>query len=87
MGTMETTIVLGKVYTRLGGSDYKQVEWGQTPLPPCQHHYIVGGAVCTKPGEFDAKTKAGPWADLCSHHVTKDAVQGVNLGFHRVRLL
>lgn len=70
-------------YTQIGTSYYKRISYHDRDIPPCQHHYIAGGAPCSKPGEFDAPTPRGPWADLCLTHVEADATKESRMGFHR----
>jgi hypothetical protein len=71
-------------YTQVGTSYYKRISYyDHRDIPPCQHHYIAGGTPCSKPGEFDAPTSRGPWADLCLTHVEADATKESRMGFHR----
>jgi hypothetical protein len=70
-------------YTQAGTSYYKRISYLDREIPPCQHHYIAGGVPCSKPGEFDAPTPRGPWADLCRTHVETDALPNSKMGFHR----
>lgn len=74
-------------YTRIDAIDshYKQIAWGTSTLPPCQHALIKGGPDCDKPGEFDSPVQGyGSWADLCYEHVAIDGQRSVTQGYHRI---
>lgn len=76
---------LNTKFTVLDGERrYKRISWGPAPLPPCQAHLIDGSIDCSKEGEYDSPTTAGPWADLCATHAIEFAPAGTSLGYHRV---
>lgn len=77
-------ILMPQTHTVIEDRRYKRIEWGSAPLPPCQAGYM-GEDECTKPGEFDAPTPQGPWADLCEEHEKTLAKKGSELGYHRIR--
>jgi len=79
----DTVEINGKKFTQVGTSRYKQVVYGPN-IPPCQKHFIHGGLVCPKPGEFDSPTPSGPWADLCEEHAALLASKNSSAGYHRL---
>ena len=67
------------IYTEIEGREFKQIDWyAKSDIPPCQ---VLG---CKEPGEFDAPTVAGPWADICRQHIPNMVPRGSRIGFHRV---
>jgi hypothetical protein len=49
-----------------------QTEVRVTELPPCDF--------CGKPAYADAKTKHGPWANMCHHHYVIHTISGIGFG-------
>lgn len=76
---------MSALFTRVGTSHYKQIDWGSQPLPGCQAHLLRDWktSICPNPGEFDCPTPEGPWADLCRVHAELFATHNSQLGFHR----
>lgn len=73
-------------YTLLEGDRrFKQIDWGHTALPTCKAEYLKPGLKCEEPGEFDAPTPHGPWADFCRQHAEEFSTKNSSIGFHRIR--
>jgi hypothetical protein len=78
----ETVEINGVKFTQIGTSRYKQIP--MKDIPVCQARYLMMGD-CEQPGEFDAKTIHGAWADLCPRHLEEAAVKNSSLGYHRMK--
>lgn len=76
-------------YTEIDGRKFKQIVWSRhEAMPSCKFTYVIdakSSLPCPDPGEFDAPTMAGPWADLCRNHVAKVVPPLSSIGYHRIR--
>jgi hypothetical protein len=62
----------------------KDIRWDE-PMPKCDLRYDTPGQLATEcgPGEYDAPTRYGPWANLCEKHMKSHGIPGP--AFHRVK--
>lgn len=80
-----TVEIQGKKFTQVSSSRYRQINWNQRTLPPCQISEVSPSfGPCPKGGEFDTPLLMGPWADMCPDHVETFQKKNSATGFHRM---